>query len=261
MVLHTFKLRADSNTNDLEMLIERIKKLGKKDKVLVKRGGRILLPGKRLRRDEAVAGFEQMVRVLRAVEEDGREVLTVQEQDSEREQAFPRILPGGSRWRNECRRLQSTCWTCGARRYEKQSDFKCCAKCNCACYCSSGCQRADWGGHKKVCKKLDRLKSLDKGAKIQILTLQLSVGAIPDPQPTIYLITYALGEGPGRVRAEACQFMCTSPPGYEECIRRAFPMLPTGEPVFKFGGDMCGKSVFVTLSGKVIIYKKGWGEF
>ena len=69
MVLHTFKLRADSNANDLEMVIERIKKLGKKDKVCVKRGGRILLPGKRLRRDEAVAGFEQMVRVLREVED------------------------------------------------------------------------------------------------------------------------------------------------------------------------------------------------
>ena len=94
---------------------------------------------------------------------------------------------------------------------------------------------------------------------MQILTLQLSIDAIPDPQPKVYLIMYALG-GPGSVTCAdkpegPCQFMCMSPPGYEECIRRSFPMLPTGEPIFKFGGDMCGKIVFVTLSGKVIIYK------
>ena len=180
---------------------------------------------------------------------------------------FPRILPGGSRQRNDTRRMLSTCWTCGSRRHEKNADFKCCSRCFCACYCSEACQRADWeGGHRKVCKKLDRLNSLDKGAKIQLLSLQLSIKAIPEPEPKIHLIMYAVDEPRGRVRAHknsvqaAFQFMCLSPPGYEECIRRDFPELPTGEPIFKFGGDMSGKYVFVTLSGKVIIYKQWKGR-
>ena len=216
MVLHTFKLRADSCTSDLEMVIEQIKKLDKGDKVLVKRGSHVLLKGKRLRRDAAVAGFELMVQVLRSVEEDERGVRTFVGQDSDEEAVvFPRVLPGRSRQRNEYRRLNSTCWACNTQRHEKESDFKCCAKCFCACYCSEACQRAHWGEHKKVCKKLDRLKSLEKGAKMQILSLQLSLRAniISEPEPTIYLIMYALGEGPGRIRAEDKVDPVQNPPG------------------------------------------------
>ena len=262
----TFKLPANSTATDLEEVIQQIKGLERRAWVLVKRGTITLNKGKQLRRDAAVAFFEQMVRVIRAVAEDER--AKNEDQDDEVAVVFPRIHPGGSRQRNETRRMLSTCWTCNARRHEKETDFKCCSRCNCACYCSEACQRADWeGGHNKVCKKLDRLNSLDKGAKIQVLSLQLSIKAIPEPQPTVHLIMYTAGLNKvsevnahkNSDQAGTFQFMCLSPPGYEESIRRSFPMLPHGEPIFKFGGDMCNKIVFVTLSGKVIIYKD-WNE-
>mgnify|MGYP006149262323 CR=1 FL=1 len=42
----------------------------------------------------------------------------------------------------------------------KQSEMKCCGGCRIAYYCCAAHQRADWkGGHKKVCKQLQRLEN------------------------------------------------------------------------------------------------------
>ena len=168
----------------------------------------------------------------------------------------PRILnrvdPGKAKKRNETRRVLSVCWFCKQVRGHTQTDFQCCSRCRCACYCSVACQRASWTPvHRRECEKLDRLKTLTKSDRREVLSLQLAVqNANWGSEPRVWMVLCKLAPGGG------FQYMVMSPQGYEESIRKTFTTLPTDEHMFKFGGDLGGKTVFVGASGRVMIFKQ-----
>jgi hypothetical protein len=98
---------------------------------------------------------------------------------------------------------------------------------------------------------MDRLKSLSKINRKELLSLQLAVRKQNwGEQPKVWMVLY-------RICPDGLKYLIASPPGYEEVLRKAFTTLPKDEHLFKFGGELSGgRIVFVGASGRVIIYKK-----
>jgi hypothetical protein len=161
----------------------------------------------------------------------------------------PRILdrvdPGPAHQRNKTRKLLSVCWGCKKVRGLSGEAFKCCANCNCACYCSRACQSADWERHEEECPKLDRLKSLSKSLRRELVSLQLAVRTEDWGTQRLWMVLC-------RPTGRGFRYLIASPPGYEEALRKSY-RLPTDEHFFKLSDG--GHTVFVGLSGRVIIFK------
>jgi hypothetical protein len=97
---------------------------------------------------------------------------------------------------------------------------------------------------------MDRLKSLSKTDKKEMLSLQLAVRKETwGEHPKVWMVLCQMCPG-------GFKYLIASPPGYEQALRKTFN-LPTDEHMFKFGGELSGGHVvFVGATGRVLIYKK-----